>query len=70
MTITKRIHNVETGEVIDIELTDAEIQQLQQDDELQAAKRAAELAKKNAAIAKLAALGLEVDDLKALGLQA
>jgi hypothetical protein len=68
MTITKRIHNTETGEVVDIELTDAEIQQLQQDDELQAAKRAAELAKKNAAVAKLSALGLEVDDLKALGL--
>jgi len=68
MTITKRIHNVETGEVVDLELTDAEIQQLEQDDEAQSAKRAAEIAKKNAAIAKLAALGLEVDDLKALGL--
>jgi hypothetical protein len=68
MTITKRIHNTETGEIVDIELTDAEIQQLQQDDELLAAKRATEIAKKNAAVAKLAALGLEVDDLKALGL--
>lgn len=68
MTITKRIHNVETGEVVDIELTDAEIQQLEQEDELLAAKRATEIAKKNAAVAKLAALGLTTDDLKALGL--
>ena len=68
MTITKRIHNVETGEILDIELTDTEIQQLQQDDETQAAKRAAEIAKKNAAVAKLAALGLTVEDLTALGL--
>ena len=68
MTITKRIHNVETGEILDIELTDAEIQQLEQDDEAQAAKRAAEIAKKNAAVAKLAELGLTVEDLTALGL--
>jgi hypothetical protein len=68
MTITKRIHNTETDEVIDIELTDAEIEQLEQDDEAQAAKRAAELAKKNAAVAKLAELGLTVEDLTALGL--
>ena len=68
MTITKRIHNVETGEVVDIELTDAEIQQLEQDDELLAAKRATEIAKKNAAVAKLAELGLTVEDLTALGL--
>jgi hypothetical protein len=68
MTITKRIHNVETGEVVDIELTDAEIEQLEQDDELLAAKRATEIAKKNAAVAKLAELGLTVEDLTALGL--
>lgn len=68
MTITKRIHNAETGEVVDIELTDAEIQQLEQDDETQAAKRATEIAKKNTAVAKLAELGLTTDDLKALGL--
>lgn len=68
MTITKRIHNVETDEVVDIELTDAEIEQLKQEDEAQAAKRAAETAQKNAAVAKLAALGLTTDDLKALGL--
>ena len=68
MTITKRIHNVETGEIVDIELTDAEIQQLEQDDELLAAKRATEIAKKNAAVAKLAELGLTVEDLTALGL--
>ncbi len=68
MTITKRIHNVETGEVVDIELTDAEIQQLEQEDELLAAKRATEIAKKNAAVAKLAELGLTVEDLTALGL--
>ena len=68
MTITKRIHNVETGEILDIELTDAEIKQLEQEDELLAAKRATEIAKKNAAVAKLAELGLTVEDLTALGL--
>ena len=37
-------------------------------DELNAKKELDEAAKKEAALAKLAALGLDVDDLKALGL--
>ena len=66
-----RIHNVTTDEVIDREMTDVEFAawkeeqaQIKAADDLQAAKEAA----KEAAQAKLAALGLTTDDLKALGL--
>lgn len=63
-----RIHNVETDEVIDREMTDAEFKAYQAD-ELKAQKAAEKAeAEKAAAIAKLAALGLTADDLKALGL--
>ena len=65
-----RIHNVETDEIIDREMTDAEFSDYQQSllpkpltkEETEVA------AKKAAAEAKLAALGLDADDLKALGL--
>jgi len=68
-------HNCETGEVIERELTEAEIEQRQIDatnemnrsKQLADAQTAAETAKA-AAQAKLTALGLTVDDLKALGL--
>lgn len=68
---TIRIHNIETDEVIDREMTDAEFAQYQIDK-----AKAEEIAKteedkaiaKAAAEAKLAALGLTTDDLKALGL--
>lgn len=66
-----REHNIETNEVIDREMTDAEYAQHLKDIEtnqkkaqLEAEKQAA----KTAAEAKLAALGLTTDDLKALGL--
>ena len=67
--------NCETGEVIERELTDAELAQRKSDAdnaliEAQAkanALSAAEAAKATAQ-AKLAALGLTTDDLKALGL--
>lgn len=63
-----RIHNVETDEVIDREMTDAEFKAYQADElKAQKATEKAE-AEKAAAIAKLAALGLTTDDLKALGL--
>ena len=63
-----KIHNAETGEVIEIEMTDEEYaiylenkaKEQQRDLELANAKAAAE--------AKLADLGLTADDLKALGL--
>lgn len=66
-----RIHNIETNEIIDREMNDAEFAQWQADQATATAKAqaAAEaVAKKAAAEAKLAALGLTADDLKALGL--
>ena len=66
-----RIHDMATDEIIDREMTDAEFAELQ---EIQAkeAKAAEETAKirmaKEAAQAKLTALGLSIEDLKALGL--
>lgn len=63
-----RIHNIETNEIIDREMTNAEFSDYQQsllpkpltEQEVEA------VAKKAAAEAKLAALGLTADDLKAL----
>ena len=66
-----RIHNVETDEVIDREMTDAEFAQYEADKELQLQAKAEAEAKaqaKAAAEGKLAALGLTTDDLRALGL--
>jgi len=69
---TKQIHNVATGEIEIIELTDKE--QATRNDEGQA-NRIAKLAEaqkkaeaKAAAQAKFEALGLTVEDLQALGL--
>ena len=66
-----RIHNSETDEVIDREMTDAEytawLERKAIDDAKAEAQAKAE-ADKMAAQAKLAALGLTADDLKALGL--
>lgn len=67
----KRIHNLETNEIIDREMNDEEFAQWEKDQlndktKIQAETQAA--AKKAAAEAKLAALGLTADDLKALGL--
>ena len=66
------IHNLETNEISSREMTDDEFDQWQADEsQAQAqleAKNKAALAKA-AAEAKLAALGLDIDDLKALGLQ-
>jgi len=64
----KRIHNTETGEVIDREMTNAEYAKYEKDNELQATERAEAQQAKKAAEAKLATLGLNADDLKALGL--
>lgn len=64
-----RIHDVETGEVIDREMTTEELAQLAKDRaEAEATKakvEAADTAKKSA-IAKLAALGLSADEVNAL----
>jgi hypothetical protein len=68
---TIRIHNIETDEVIDREMTDAEFAQYQIDkakaEEVAKAEEDKAIAKATAE-AKLAALGLTTEDLKALGL--
>jgi hypothetical protein len=68
---TIKIHNAETGEIIEREMNAEEIADM----ELRYAEKLARLAaeeeakaKRQAALDKLAALGLDTDDLKALGL--
>ena len=71
MKPTNKIHNVETGEVIEVEMTDEEYaiylenKAAEQQRDLEAQNKAE--AKAQAEV-KLAALGLTSDDLKALGL--
>lgn len=68
---TIRIHDAETNEVIDREMTASELTAYKADQAkakaIEESINQAELAKE-AAQAKLAALGLTTDDLKALGL--
>ena len=71
MTNLVKIHNAETGEVIERQMTKDELVQWQLDQEKEKERLEAIAiadAKKAAAEAKLAALGLTADDLKALGL--
>ena len=66
-----REHNLETGEVLDREMNDAEFEAYENELAELASKAQAEaqaLAKKAATIAKLEALGLDAEDIKALGL--
>jgi hypothetical protein len=66
-----RIHNVATGEVVDREMTDEEYTIHLADQaayQVEKERQFVEEAAKAAATAKLAALGLTTDDLKALGL--
>ena len=65
---TKIIHNVETGEVVEVELTKAELAELAKAEAADAAKmaeRAAEIAAKNAVLAKLGLTAEEVATLLA-----
>ena len=65
------IHNIETNEIIVREMNDKELAQFEQDGLDYEQEKLAVIqadAKKAAAEAKLAALGLDADDLKALGL--
>ena len=71
MTLMVKEHNVETGEIIEREMSAeelAEYDNAQLEAEATATKQAEVKAAKAAAQAKLAALGLTTDDLKALGL--
>lgn len=66
-----RIHDVATDEIIDREMTDAEFTQHKKRQEIAATQEAEAEAKAQAkakAEGKLAALGLTIDDLRALGL--
>ena len=68
--ITK-IFDAATGETIEREMTDAEyadLQMRQADIKKEKEAEAEAEAKRSAALAKLEALGLDEDDLKALGL--
>jgi hypothetical protein len=72
---TIRIHNLETGEILDREMSDAEFAASKALEELLAQEKAeaqseaeAKAQAKASAEAKLEALGLTPDDLKALGL--
>jgi hypothetical protein len=60
---TIRIHNIETDEVIDREMNDAEFAQYQADKAAQAAKQAEADAKETAKAAILARIGLTADEL-------
>jgi uncharacterized surface anchored protein len=66
-----RIHNSETNEIVDREMTAAEFKIYEADQAANATAQAEEEAKAQAkatAEGKLAALGLTTDDLRALGL--
>ena len=66
-----KIHNTETGEIVEREMNAQELAQYdkeQAEAEAAATKKAETKAAKEAAEAKLAALGLTTDDFKALGL--
>jgi len=66
-----RIHNIETDEIIDREMTNDEFAVYELDQAEYQAKLADDKAKaaaKTTAEGKLAALGLTTDDLRALGL--
>lgn len=63
-----KIHNVTTGEISQRELTAEEIEQGLLAKQKADQERAEAEAKRFAALAKLEAIGLDEDDLKALGL--
>lgn len=68
---TIRIHNTDLNEIIDREMTDDEFAKYQADQASWVAEKTEEtsrLAARATAQAKLAALGLTVEDLQALGL--
>jgi hypothetical protein len=63
---TIRIHNIETDEVIDREMNDAEFAQYEADKATQAAKQAEAEAKETAKAAILDRIGLTADELKTI----
>jgi len=63
-----RIHNADTGEIIDREMTAEELAEYQTHNQILAQLQAESDSAKQAAETKLMNLGLSIDDLKALGL--
>jgi len=63
---TIRIHNIDTDEVIDREMNDAEFAQYEADKAAQAAKQAEAEAKETAKAAILERIGLTADELKTI----
>jgi len=63
---TIRIHNIDTDEVIDREMNDAEFAQYEADKAAQAAKQAEVEAKETAKAAILDRIGLTADELKTI----
>ena len=61
-----RIHNIETDEIIDREMNDAEFAQYEADQAAQAAQAAAEAAKAAEKAALLTRLGITADEAKLL----
>lgn len=61
-----RIHNAETNEVIDREMTNSEFAQYQKDQTAQAVKQAEAEAKEAAKLAILDRIGLTADELKSI----
>jgi len=61
-----RIHNIETDEVIDREMNDAEFAQYQADKAAQAIAKAEAELKETAKAAILARIGLTADELKTI----
>jgi hypothetical protein len=73
MKIIERTHNIETGEIVDIEREETAAEKkarLEREAEIVAAQAEAEAkaAKRATALAKLEALGLDEADLTAIGL--
>ena len=61
-----RIHNLETNEIIDREMTDAEFAKAKADQAAQAIKQAEATAKETAKAAILDRIGLTADELKTI----
>ena len=63
---TIRIHNVETGEILDREMTDAEFAQFKKDQKTQTKAEAAKAKAEAEKAALLVRLGLTEDELKTI----
>ena len=63
-----RVHNAQTNEIVDREMTDAEFKSWNDANKADEQAKITAESKRSAALAKLEAIGLDADDLKAIGL--